>query len=314
MSARRFRLLGAARWRAAAAALVILAALAACAGELATPGEALRLVDPRLPNAVLREPYEAPIHAVGGLRPYDFAIESGELPEGITLQNGSLRGTPQETGTFEVMLEVSDANLNTTVETYRLTVTEVPPPSFTLGAPQTEVRESVTLRARVANARELTAARVLVQWDAAAFRLVGDGVSGGGRDVALLVRPGEGELQVDVAALGGVMDGDRELFAFTLEPITTPAELRVDYQVEFLTASSDPERRHDFVRGSEGRTAGGVNPPGAAGSDGAGDVPGEADDGDGDGEPGEPDDESGVPGERGDEPQPPSTGEGDDQP
>ncbi len=284
-------------WKAALA-LVLLGLLASCAGEFDTPGEALRLVQPTLPDAVLREPYEAQVHAVGGLRPYDFEVESGELPQGMALQNGTLRGTPTATGTFTFTVAVSDANLNKTVQEYRLNVTEVPPPTFTLGTPQTEVREAVTLRARIGDAREVEAVRALVRWDPAAFRLAG-GPTVAGRDVAYFVRDGEGELQVDLAALGNTIDGERELFSFTLEPLNAPALLQVEHLVEVVSVSADPERRHHFLRGSEGRSGAPTQPP-ATGSDDDG-PPGDvdeqegaddgADDGDVPGTPGAPDDE-----------------------
>ncbi|NLG09310.1 MAG: hypothetical protein GX560_08680 [Deinococcales bacterium] len=264
------------RTRAAALTLALatlLAGLAACAGEFDTPGEALRLVQPTLQNAVLREPYAAQLHAVGGLRPYSFELESGALPAGVTLQSGSLRGTPTETGDFVFMVAVSDANLNKVVQEYRLRVTEVPPPTIAFGAPQTELRDAVTLRARVADARELSAVRTLVRWDPAAFRLA-SGPTASGRGLALLYREGDGELQVDLAALGTTIDSERELFSFTLEPLVTPTTLQLEHQTEFLTAASDPARQHHFARGSEGRR--GVTPRAGEGDP---TQPGAADDG-----------------------------------
>ena len=50
-------------------AVVAGALLAGCTGDMTTRGEALRLVGQDLPAAVLLEPYEGQLHAVGGLRP-----------------------------------------------------------------------------------------------------------------------------------------------------------------------------------------------------------------------------------------------------
>lgn len=232
--------------------LVLLINLAACAGEFDTVGEALRLLQASLPNAIVGEPYEQQIHATGGLRPYTFRLDSGRLPEGITLQNGALRGTPTATGQYDFSIAVSDGNLNKTVQEFRLTVTEVPPPTFTMAPPQTEVRDSVTLRAAVTGARSLAAVRTLVTWDPAAFRLREGSVVATGRDVALLTSESEDQLQVDLAFLGRTLDGEHTLFSFVLEPLVEPATLWLDQRVEFLSHGADPSKRHHFVRQSEG--------------------------------------------------------------
>lgn len=227
--------------------------LAACAGEFETVGEALRLVQRGLPDAVVNEPYEETINAVGGLRPYTFEVDSGSPPPGITLQNGVLRGTPTELGRYEFSIAVSDGNLNRTVQEFRLAVTEVPPPRFTLAPPLTEVRGAVTLRARVEGARQLQAARVAVTWDPEQFVLREGSVTAGGRDLAFMTDSGAGRLQVDLTALGRTLDGEHTLFSFVLEPLVEPASLWLDRQVEFLHQSPDPARAHHYLRQTEGR-------------------------------------------------------------
>lgn len=231
-----------------------LLSLGACAGELSTPGEPLRVLGPTLPNAILHEPYQQVIHVVGGLRPYDFRIEDGDLPAGITLQNGTFRGAASQAGTFELSVKIADANLNQVVQDFVLAVTAPPPPSFGLAVPLTEVRGAVTLRATVTDARAVTAVRSLVRWDPTLFSLSASGVSPVGRGTKVLWQETEGELQIDLVALGSTIEGEREIYRFTLEPLATPTRLRVDYQAEFLAESNDPDRRHDYVRGSEGRS------------------------------------------------------------
>lgn len=250
------------RWVAALLLVLLWFTLSSCAGEFDTVGEALRLVQPTLDDAVLNEPYHAPIHAVGGLRPYHFELRSGALPEGVTLENGALRGTPGRTGTFEFSVAVSDANLATTVQEYRLVVVELPPPTFTLDPPLTELREPVTLRASVAGARGLRALRVQVDWDPALFRLRPGSVAASGRGLALLSAGSEeeGRLQVDVAALGATIDGERTLFTLTLEPLEEPASLRLESRVEFLSEAADPGRVHHFARVDEGQRPAGSRP------------------------------------------------------
>ncbi|MFA5550213.1 MAG: putative Ig domain-containing protein [Trueperaceae bacterium] len=243
------------RRRKAAGAIgvaVLLALLASCAGEFDTVGEALRLLQPSLPNAVIGEPYEQQLHATGGLRPYTFEQDGGALPPGITLQNGALRGTPTQLGSFEFSIAVSDGNLNKTVQDFNLSVTDVPPPTFTLSTPLTEVREAVTLRVRVSGARELTAARVLVTWDPAKFTLRPGSVVAPGRDLAVLTQEAEGSLQVDLAVLGRSLNGEHTLYSFVLEPLEPPNNLWLEARAEFISQGADPNKRHHFTRISEG--------------------------------------------------------------
>lgn len=234
-------------------ALVALTLLAACTSELDTLGEPLRIVGATLPNAVLREPYEQPIHVVGGLRPYDVQVETGELPPGLTLQSGVIRGSPEEVGDYAFTLKASDANLSQVVQEYALRVTSAPPVTLRFEVPQTEVRAPLTLRATVRDARALTGLRTQVRWDASAFRLREGSVSATRGDLALVSQQGEGTLQVDLVPLGDTLEGKRELFRFVLEPIDPPEFLHLTYETEFLSETPDPDRRHAFERGSEGR-------------------------------------------------------------
>lgn len=245
-------------------ALLLLVLLAGCAGEFDTVGEALRLLQPGLPDAVQGEPYEQQIHATGGLRPYTFRLESGSLPEGLNLENGAIRGTATTTGRYEFTISVSDGNLNKTVQEFQLSVVDVPPPTFTLAPPRTEVREPVTLRAAVGSARGLTAVRALISWDPEKFSLRPDSVVAAGRDVTLLTESSEGQLQVDLALLARSLDGDHTLFSFVLEPLVEPASLTLDMSVEFLSQSPDPAKAHHHLRQSEGSQA-----PPATATDGA---------------------------------------------
>jgi hypothetical protein len=278
-------------------ALVALALLGACTSELDTLGEPLRIVGATLPNAVLREPYEQPIHVVGGLRPYDVQLETGELPPGLKLESGVIRGSPEEVGDYAFTLKASDANLSQVVQEYSLRVTAAPPVTLRFEAPQTEVRAPVTLRATVRDARALTGLRTLVRWDATAFRLREGSVTATRGGLALVSQPGEGALQVDLAPLGDTLDGRRELFRFVLEPVDPPAFLHLTYETEFLSETTDPDRRHAFERGSEGRQGA----PADAERDGAPDAGGAEDGTDDtpDEEPEEEDPEGALPETRG---------------
>src|SRR5690554_2493527 len=136
-------LLHASRW------LLPLVLLVACAGELNAPGEALRLLGGSLEDAYLGEPYESAFRPAGGLRPYEFELGSGELPAGLTLEGGVLRGVPEELGTFTFTINVTDANLSSTFLEHRLRVVPLPDPDLEISMPLTEVRAPVTIRVGV---------------------------------------------------------------------------------------------------------------------------------------------------------------------
>jgi len=225
---------GALRWLLVAALLP----LAACAGEFTTQSEALRLLAEHLPDALLDEAYSAPIEAVGGLRPYEFALQAGALPPGVKLQGGSLSGTPTTTGSFEFTIAVSDANLSSTFEQYTLRVVTPPPPSLTLQPPATESRGAVTLRARVDAARSLVGLRTRVTWDPTIFSLQEGSVTATRQNMALLHEAGTGVLSVDLAMLNGPLTGGAQLFTFVLTPLEPPALVGVSSVTEFASRRS----------------------------------------------------------------------------
>ncbi len=229
--------------------------LASCTGELGSQGEALRFLAADVPDAVVNEPYRAPVHAVGGLRPYEFRLEAGALPPGIELVGAELRGTPTQVGAYDFTLVVSDADLSSTFQEFTLRVVEPPPPSLSFAPPETELRGRVTLRARLGAARALQGLSTLVTWDAGAFALVEDSVRPSRDDVALFTDVGPGRLQVDLAALGGTLTGDAELFRFELVPLAPPAVLRLTSATEFAS-----RRGGAFVRETSSLTEGGRPP------------------------------------------------------
>lgn len=50
------------------------------------------------------------IEFIGGTEPYHFAVVSGALPPGVHLTgSGGLRGKPQEAGSFDAFIQVTDA-------------------------------------------------------------------------------------------------------------------------------------------------------------------------------------------------------------
>jgi hypothetical protein len=63
-----------------------------------------------LPNGTLGTPYGRTFTADGGIAPYTFAITSGSLPFGLTLNanSGVLHGTPEQIGTFAFTVTATD--------------------------------------------------------------------------------------------------------------------------------------------------------------------------------------------------------------
>ncbi len=69
----------------------------------------LLLADSVLPTGVLGVAYEAKIPVSGGIPPLNFELDSGLLPEGLTLgADGVIRGAPSIAGTFGATLHVTD--------------------------------------------------------------------------------------------------------------------------------------------------------------------------------------------------------------
>lgn len=229
----------------ASAALLVATLLGACAGELSTQTEALRLLTTDLPEAVINEQYNASIIATGGLRPYEFTLEDGRLPAGLSLVNGNVQGVPTQLGDHAFTLRVSDANLSQFTNEFRLSVVELPPAALTLRVPETEVRSAVTLRARVTETRSLRGLRTVIAWDPAAYALVEDSVTAVRRGLALFHETEPGVLRVDLAVLAGQgpagssdVTGAADLFSFALEPLQAPAQIAVSTVTEFVSVRS----------------------------------------------------------------------------
>lgn len=65
-----------------------------------------------LKQGTLGVSYSETISAQGGTSPYSFAVTSGALPTGTSLNSSSgvISGTPSATGTFSFTITVTDAN------------------------------------------------------------------------------------------------------------------------------------------------------------------------------------------------------------
>jgi hypothetical protein len=223
--------------------LALAMILVGCSTQATTPGEALDIKVDALPPAYVNEAYSATIRAVGGLTPYQYRLDKGTLPPGLSLQGGELRGTPTEKGDFTFTITVSDANLSKTFEEYTLSVTDAPPAQLTLNVPNTQIQRPVTLRGEVKDARGLQGFRTLITWDTTRFALVEGSVRPNNDAFLLFFDEAPGQLRVDVGLKAGVLTGGRRVFEFTLQPLPrtnadgTPAPastLQLGSRTEFI--------------------------------------------------------------------------------
>jgi putative Ig domain-containing protein len=64
-----------------------------------------------LPGTHPKAEYSAQLHAHGGAPPYQWKLESGDLPPGLKLEeDGTLHGTPTRTGEFRFTISARDGS------------------------------------------------------------------------------------------------------------------------------------------------------------------------------------------------------------
>lgn len=218
--------------------LLVVMFLSGCGADLNSPGEALQLFASTAEPAYLNEDYTFDFVVQGGLAPYSFKLRDGALPPGVTLENGTLSGTPTKVGRYTFTLMVSDANLSQAIEDYTIEVTTAPPAKLVLNVPPTTVSDTVRIPVTVEDARSLQALRTQITWDAALFRFVEDSVEPSQNSVALLQRVTRGQLNVDLAFLGPSLNGNAELFSFELEPVE-PSAMTLSARTEYRSRDGE---------------------------------------------------------------------------
>jgi hypothetical protein len=84
----------------------------------------LVLVATNLPNATAGARYSFTFSAMGGAAPLRWAVDSGRLPNGITLDGatGTLSGTSTAVGSADFAIRVTDASTQSQVRSFALTV------------------------------------------------------------------------------------------------------------------------------------------------------------------------------------------------
>jgi glucose/arabinose dehydrogenase/uncharacterized membrane protein len=77
-----------------------------------------------LPDGAVNSPYNQTIVANGGTAPYTFAVSSGALPDGLSIDSatGVISGTPTAGGTFDFTIMATDANSCTGSRNYTINI------------------------------------------------------------------------------------------------------------------------------------------------------------------------------------------------
>lgn len=76
-----------------------------------TPADSFSIRTVNLPKALVNSHFQYQLLVRGGNQPYHWSLSGGNLPAGIKLTpNGSLEGTPTETGEFHFIVKAADSS------------------------------------------------------------------------------------------------------------------------------------------------------------------------------------------------------------
>ncbi|AZC27154.1 putative Ig domain-containing protein [Pseudomonas sessilinigenes] len=92
--------------------------------SLTVSAPTLAITPTTVPNGTQGTAYSTTLTASGGTAPYTYAITSGSLPAGLSLNtsNGSISGTPSASGNTNLTVTATDANSATGSRAYTLTI------------------------------------------------------------------------------------------------------------------------------------------------------------------------------------------------
>lgn len=89
----------------------------------------MNIVTTSLPNGSLDQTYNQTVESRGGILPYHFAVQTGQLPTGLTLDinTGVINGQPTAMGTYTFTIRCTDSSspVKTDDQEYTVVITEV---------------------------------------------------------------------------------------------------------------------------------------------------------------------------------------------
>lgn len=113
--------------------------------EVGPPPPPLEIKTQSLPSATQSLTYSTRLEAAGGIGPYDWTLESGILPDGLTLSaDGSIAGRANQAGTAAFTVRVKDSLGTSSVKPFFIIVVLPPPPLViqTIQLPETSAERS----------------------------------------------------------------------------------------------------------------------------------------------------------------------------
>lgn len=97
-------------WALMIALLICCCALTAAQTQGPSPIPPLVITDEPLPEFDTGVDFHFVLHATGGLPSYVWSVESGDLPDGISLsRDGFFTGRPSQSGSFQFVIKVEDS-------------------------------------------------------------------------------------------------------------------------------------------------------------------------------------------------------------
>jgi putative Ig domain-containing protein/Big-like domain-containing protein len=97
--------------------------------EVGPPPPPLEIRTESLPQATQGLAYSAKLEAAGGIAPYAWALESGALPDGVTLSSdGSISGRANQAGAAAFTVRVKDSIGTSSVKPFFIVIVPPPPP------------------------------------------------------------------------------------------------------------------------------------------------------------------------------------------
>ena len=88
-------------------------------------------VSATLPAGTEGSAYSGSVTANGGAAPYNFSVTTGQMPQGVNLNNstGAVSGTPTAAGSFNFTVSVSDATGDSKQQSLQIAIAQAPAPA-----------------------------------------------------------------------------------------------------------------------------------------------------------------------------------------